>query len=88
MGGLEMEWNFNIEECPSGRIEEQTIERKDGNKMTKKTFIPSLIWAASKCGKVTRSYKTQEGRFSMFGESELPVAWMPYEIPQHPNKGA
>ncbi len=79
-----MDWNFNINDCPDGYIKEIEVETKKGTR-TEKRFVPAYVWAASKCGGVTKSYKTLEGRFSMFGTNEQPIAWQPYIIPKHPS---
>ena len=82
-------WNKNIGACPRGEWNTRDTGKvdKQGAKITKKVFTPYLIWAASECGVVTRSYYSPQTKaFSMFTKDSPPTAWMPDTIPTHPDK--
>lgn len=80
-------WNFDISQAPRGRMVDQEVKNAAQCKAgitTVRVYEPDIILAASKCGKVMKSYFIpKENRWCMFASGELPIAWMPY--PKHPN---
>ena len=85
----ETSWNFDIEEAPRGKSVKTERQIKDGVRVIE-TFEPDIVWMASSCGKVIRSYwipesKTCRGRWAGFSAAgEQPIAWQPYVVPSHP----
>ena len=79
-----MNWNFNINEAPQGRIENIESTDKNGKVKTTETFIKEKSIIASKCGKVLISHKLKTGRWNCLATDELPIAWQ--KIPPHPNE--
>lgn len=87
-----MAWSFDIASAPRGRTirVDRAIMRSDGKYIEEREgFVPDVVWLASKCGKVIRSYWIPEterasGRWSGLATKEEPIAWHPYFIPEHP----
>ncbi|MGV2099022.1 hypothetical protein [Rhizobium sp. 21-4511-3d] len=88
------EWNFDMTAAPLGK--EVTVTRQvtvDGEKQDRqfKEHHVAPVWLATADGKVHRSYwipamKTSAGRWAGFSEnSDQPIAWMPFEVPAHPD---
>lgn len=79
-----MEWNYNIDEAPSGRTVQKEVTRKDGKSHTVDVFEKDVVFLASgSCGTVTKSYWIpKESRWNMFATGQVPLAWMEY--PTHP----
>lgn len=75
-----MTWDHDISRAPRGRYVIETRRIKDGKTADHRVFERDVIWLASKCGKVMRSYYLpEEKRWCMFSASEKPVAWMAYD---------
>ncbi len=86
-------WNYDMSSAPLGQ--EVTVTRKvtiDGVKHDKdyREHHIAPLWLAGADGKVYRSYwipanNTSAGRWSGFSVgSQLPIAWMAFEVPVHP----
>jgi hypothetical protein len=83
-------WSTDIAAAPRGRLVTSKRTGKDGNVITTKRIEREPVWLASKCGKVILSewlwpdkigeYGTAmtRARWSMFGETEKPLAWRPF----------
>ena len=86
--GVEMTWNFNMDEAPRGRVVEEETQLNNGKTVKRTKFVADLIWAASSCGMFTKSYWVPSengcGRWNMFTAVSPPIAWQPYVIPEHP----
>jgi hypothetical protein len=84
-----MTWSFDLTTAPRGKT--VTSARKVGNNTHEITdFVPDVIWLATKCGKVSRSYWIPESgktpaRWSGLATREEPVAWQAYIVPEHPH---
>jgi len=83
-----MSWIHDITLAPRGRIAISTRTYGDKN-VNHSEFVPDVLWIATKCGKVSRSYWIPEagknpGRWSGLATGEQPVAWQPCEVPAHP----
>lgn len=78
-----MNWNFEIEQAPSGYWNETTTTNKAGKEVTTKQFIREPCLVATKCGLVTISSKLKNGRWNFLATKELPVAWA--KLLEHPN---
>lgn len=70
-------WNTNINEAPEGRVEIQTVTRKDGKTATSEVFHPAKVLVSTKCKKVMFSYILQSGRWHGLATDEKPEAWQP-----------
>lgn len=83
-----MNWNHDISAAPRGKMVHST--RTVGDRVHEiSDFVPDHIWAASKCGKVIKSYwippvGKADGRWSGFANGEQPIAWQHYVVPDHP----
>lgn len=83
-----MSWNFDINTAPRGK--KITSTRHVGKNTHEITdFVPDVIWAATKCGKVIRTYWIPEngktpGRWSGLATGESPLAWQPFVTPEFP----
>lgn len=83
-----MEWNFNINEAPKGEIKniDRNIEDKNGDPTYKDVFFPEYIWAATKCGQVTKTnWLPKEGRWNCLSRGEYPIAWQAFVVPEFPS---
>ena len=69
------EWNYDIEQAPSGYYEETTKTDKAGKTKTIKTFVPERCQIATKCGLVIPSQKLENGRWEFLATNEQPIAW-------------
>lgn len=78
-----MSWNFDINEAPKGHYENVPYEH-NGKQLSRSTFIPAYIMAASIDGKtVTRSaWMPDQQRWNMFTKEHPPIAWQLW--PAHP----
>lgn len=82
------EWNHDITAAPRGKTVHS--ERKVGDRTHQiSDFVPYYIWAATKCGKVLKSYWVppagkNAGRWSGFANAETPIAWQHFVVPEHP----
>ena len=75
-----MDWIFDIASAPRGSYEIRAQRIKGGKTADHEVFERDVIWTASKCGKVTRSYYLPlEKRWCMYAHGEEPVAWMPFD---------
>lgn len=80
-----MTWNPDISKAPHGKYVVQEVPAKNGKVSTKRVFVKDVIWAASKCGKVTLShFIASENRWEMFGTKEKPIAWRPFDPAEFP----
>lgn len=79
-----MSWNFDISKAPVGGMVTRRVTTSKGVKSFEE-YEPVQIIAASKCGKVTRSYWVpKEGRWCMFTKDSPPIAWQLW--PGHPHE--
>lgn len=80
-----MSWNHDMSKAPRGRYVIQN--RKAGKGAADvRVFEPQPILAASKCGKVGKSwYLPDEKRWVGFTKDGGPIAWQPW--PEHPYAG-
>jgi hypothetical protein len=82
-------WNSDLSTAPRGKT--VTHERRVGDKIHEiRDFVPDFVWLATKCGKVLRSYWIPEngknpGRWAGLATGEQPLAWQPYNVPEHPD---
>lgn len=76
-----MEWRFDIENAPRGRM----VQQPGPKGSTRKVHKPELVIVAAPDGvTVTVSrWLPDENRWNMLGKKEQPVAWMPF--PSHPS---
>jgi len=81
-------WNFDISEAPQGRHSVSTYKSRSGGTIERSDFVPEKVWGATKCGKVGVTYLLESGRWSGYATGEKPIAWMPYEVPTHPDYGS
>lgn len=90
-----MTWSHDISKAPRGKMIPQEQQRRVSDGSTKfvivEQFVPDFIWAATKCGKVLKSYwlpveskYRPVGRWSGLAAGEEPVAWQPFVVPAHP----
>ena len=79
-------WNTDVLSIPRGEVVTNTITLPNGKTGTFTGFAPVYIWAASKCGIVTKSYYTSTGRLVCFDDGELPIAWQPFIVPEFPEE--
>jgi hypothetical protein len=83
-----MTWNHDISTAPRGNTVKS--KRTVGDRVQDVSdFVPDVLWLATKCGKVVRSYLIPESgkapaRWSGLANGELPIAWQPYVVPAHP----
>ena len=81
-------WSHDISAAPRGKMVHST--RTVGDRVHEiSDFVPDHIWAASKCGKVIKSYwippvGKAAGRWSGFATGEAPIAWQRFVVPEHP----
>lgn len=87
-------WNFDISEAPKGGLVTHEYTLKSGETRKRTDYETVKIWGASACGKVGVTYwippnqYTKGGRWSGYSEGDKPIAWMPYEVPTHPDSEA
>ena len=84
------DWNYNIAEAPKGRYVIKEVQRK-GKTIYREEYEHDLIIATD--GKIVTlskwlppikkgpEYRQRDGRWSMFGVTETPLAWMPWPKP-------
>ncbi|WP_425902490.1 hypothetical protein [Agrobacterium radiobacter] len=83
-----MNWNHDLSQAPRGKMVHST--RTVGDRVHAiSDFVADHIWAASKCGKVIKSYwippvGKAAGRWSGFATGEAPIAWQRFVVPEHP----
>ncbi|NTB01608.1 hypothetical protein [Agrobacterium tumefaciens] len=81
-------WNHDLSQAPRGKMVHST--RTVGDRVHEiSDFVADHIWAASKCGKVIKSYwippvGKAAGRWSGFATGEAPIAWQRFVVPEHP----
>lgn len=90
-----MTWNHDISAAPRGRTINvvRNTKTKDGViRVPVEEFEPDILWLASSCGKVIRSYwipanKHHDGYWAGFAQKggTPPVAWQNYVVPEHPH---
>ncbi|NTF67939.1 hypothetical protein [Rhizobium rhizogenes] len=90
-----MSWNHDISQAPRGHMITvmRNTKTKDGIfRVPVEEFEPDILWLATICGKVIRSYWVpangrHDGYWPGFAQKDgtPPVAWQPYVIPTHPN---
>lgn len=93
-----MTWNHDISSAPRGRTINvmRNTKTKDGViRVPVEEFEPDILWLASSCGKVIRSYwipanKHHDGYWAGFAQKggTPPVAWQNYVVPEHPHAKA
>jgi len=91
-----MTWNRDMSTAPRGKTVWTHRKTKTSAGIIDKPvqeFEPTILWLATKCGKVLKSYfipatERQDGRWSGFGTNEAPIAWQPYAVPVHPDASA
>lgn len=72
-----MTWDTNISRAPHGRYRIVSKKTVKGGTSDTRLFERQVIWTASKCGKVTRSYYIpDQKRWCMYAAGEEPVAWL------------
>lgn len=85
------QWSTDMQTAPRGHTEPQERKTKDGV-VIDQVWRPDVIWAASKCGKVIKTYFLQPtrdhklGYWCFFrsdwqrepGDFEQPLAWRPF----------
>lgn len=75
-----MNWNTDISRAPHGHYDVQTRRVKDGKTADHRVFNREIVWTASSCGKVMRSYYLpEERRWCMYSHLENPVAWIEFD---------
>jgi hypothetical protein len=83
-----MNWNHYLSQAPRGKMVHST--RAVGDRVHEiSDFVADHIWAASKCGKVIKSYwippvGKAAGCWSGFATGEAPIAWQRFVVPEHP----
>lgn len=87
-----MEWNRNIDEAPKSYCEDASYVTASGKKVKRTRVVCKLVWLAVDGAigkpKVTKSHWIpDEKRWNMCTKNCKPDAWMPYYIPEHPDKG-
>ncbi|WP_174804378.1 hypothetical protein [Martelella limonii] len=78
-------WNFDISAAPQGHHSVSTYKTNTGETRERRDFVPEKVWIATKCEKVFPSYRLENGRWGGLATGEEPIAWMPYDVPVHPD---